>query len=185
MIIAVSARSLTRPERRLLDALVDQQFWCWGQDIRRPEGNLLLAFGFERTRPPAGVLGSSCYRLAGAGREVVLWGWGLLLVGPAGGVFLPRHGFAPRPALAPLAAPCWSPEGLPPLGDAPVPGTGRWFQAAADWIADYEAWVLATVGLAYRRACAAGSPRATFGLFPERLPALWRHVGERIARALP
>lgn len=185
MTIASSLRPLARTERRLVEALVNQQFWCWGQDIRRPEGNLLLAFGFARTRPPAGVLGSSCYRLRWGEREIVLWGWGLLLAGPAGGVFLPRQGGAPRSALGPLGAPCWSPDGLPPLSEIAVPGLGQWFHDAAEWIAEYETWVLARAGLGYRRACAAGAPRAIFGLFPERVPALWRCIGERMARCLP
>ena len=30
--------------------LLDQQCWCWGQDIRHPEGNLLLTHGFVRER---------------------------------------------------------------------------------------------------------------------------------------
>ena len=30
--------------------LLDQQCWCWGQDIRHPEGNLLLKHGFVRER---------------------------------------------------------------------------------------------------------------------------------------
>jgi hypothetical protein len=174
--------ALSRSERRLFEALVNQQFWCWGHDIRRPEGNLLLAYGFARTRPPAGVLGSSCYRFVEPCFEVILWGWGLLLSGPAGGVFLPRHGFAPRPALAPLDAVCWSPEGLPPLGDpSDVPAFDRWLRMAAEWIAEYESWVLATAGLAYRRGCAADAPRATLCFFPECLPALWRRAGEALA----
>ena len=30
--------------------LLDQQCWCWGQDIRHPDGNLLLTHGFVRER---------------------------------------------------------------------------------------------------------------------------------------
>lgn len=28
--------------------LFDQQFWCWGQDVRREGGNALLLYGLER-----------------------------------------------------------------------------------------------------------------------------------------
>ncbi|GIW05928.1 MAG: hypothetical protein KatS3mg060_0733 [Dehalococcoidia bacterium] len=181
MTFAASQAFARRTDRRLLETLINQQFWCWGQDIRRPAGNLLLAYGFARTRPPAGVLGSSCYRLTGRAYEVTLWGWGLLITTSAGGIFLPRQGFAPRLVREPLAAPCWSPDGLPPLTDDDDPALGRWFQTAAVWIADYELWVLQTAGLAYRRACVAGSPRSSFSLFPELVPALWRHAGDRVA----
>lgn len=30
--------------------LLDQQCWCWGQDVRCPSGNLLLTHGFVRER---------------------------------------------------------------------------------------------------------------------------------------
>lgn len=43
-------------------ALFDQQLWCWGQVIRRPEGNLLLAYGMTRQRLPETIKGSSLYR---------------------------------------------------------------------------------------------------------------------------
>ena len=33
--------------------LFSQQIWCWGCDIRRPEGNWLVELGFERMAPPA------------------------------------------------------------------------------------------------------------------------------------
>ena len=29
---------------------MEQQLWCWGRDVERPEGNLLMAYGFERHR---------------------------------------------------------------------------------------------------------------------------------------
>jgi hypothetical protein len=45
---------------------MNARWWCWGQDIRRPEGNLLLASGFERHRPPPDVAGNRRYVLRGA-----------------------------------------------------------------------------------------------------------------------
>ena len=32
--------------------LLSQQLWCFGQDIRRVEGNWLIEQGFQRTPPP-------------------------------------------------------------------------------------------------------------------------------------
>ena len=43
---------------------MSQQLWCWGRDIKSPQGNLLMNYGFERHRESGkGSSGSSCYRL--------------------------------------------------------------------------------------------------------------------------
>ena len=34
--------------RKIRTTLLDQQLWCWGQDIRRVEGNALLTYGFTK-----------------------------------------------------------------------------------------------------------------------------------------
>lgn len=57
--------------------LMHQQCWCWGQDVRRPEGNLLLENGFERTRAPEDVSGSFRYWLERNGTRLALWGFGV------------------------------------------------------------------------------------------------------------
>ena len=64
--------------QRFAAALLDQQMWCWGCDIRHGEGNVLLQYGFSRWRPPEGTLGSTAYQLeAPPSRQVVLWGFGV------------------------------------------------------------------------------------------------------------
>ncbi|MCO5222837.1 MAG: hypothetical protein M9947_14865 [Thermomicrobiales bacterium] len=79
--------------RQTLERLVQQQFWLFGADIRRPAGNLLLQLGFERHRAPDPPHGSSCYVLADPGVGIVhLWGFGCCLTSePAGRIFLTRH----------------------------------------------------------------------------------------------
>ena len=47
--------------RKIGTTLLDQQLWCWGQDIRRTEGNALLAYGFTKHRPLEGKHGSTAY----------------------------------------------------------------------------------------------------------------------------
>ncbi|GIW11781.1 MAG: hypothetical protein KatS3mg061_2838 [Dehalococcoidia bacterium] len=176
--MSVASLLATRLDRRMANVLLNQQFWCWGQDIRQPAGNLLLAFGFRRLRPPVGVLGSSCYRLSLAGGEVVLWGWGVLWSGASTGVFLPRRQFAPQGVRGSLAAPCWSPEGLPPL-DPPTLVSQQTLALLAellDWLAGYERWVLQVAGRDYRRACAGAAPGATLTLLPEQVPTLWEQL---------
>lgn len=89
---------LPSTQRQRAETLLDQQFWCWGQDVRYPGGNLLLDYGFVRQRPPAGQRGSSAYTLAPTpGRHLVLRGFGLSYAADGvGNLFLPRYGFAPR-----------------------------------------------------------------------------------------
>jgi len=81
-----------RPLR--LNVLLDQQLWFLGHDIRHPEGNALLRFGFTRQRSASGG-GTTCYRFASCdghrddgtavgqsaivphGDELLCWGFGL------------------------------------------------------------------------------------------------------------
>ena len=84
--------------RKIGTTLLDQQLWCWGQDIRRAEGNALLAYGFTKHRPPEGKHGSTAYEWRGSGSSrVILWGFGFFYGdGDRGGLFLQRYKFAPK-----------------------------------------------------------------------------------------
>jgi len=101
--------------RRIGRILFNQQLWLWGQDIRRPEGNALITYGFERSRPPEGVKASNTYRLAQAdGTQIFLWGFGLCYHRAGwGGIFMPRFAFTPRVIACPEAPEnVWSPAQL-------------------------------------------------------------------------
>ena len=92
-------------------ALLHQQCWCWGFDVRRQVGNeranLLLELGFERVAAPDGVHGATTYRLRqNDGSTVTLWGFGFCFGDEAGGVFVSRFSFWPR--LGKVAAPQWA-----------------------------------------------------------------------------
>ncbi len=68
----------------------------WGADVRRPAGNLLIEYGFERYRPPVEVNGCSQYILnIGMHRRICLWGFGLYY-GRRRGIYLGRFQFNPR-----------------------------------------------------------------------------------------
>jgi hypothetical protein len=166
--------------RRRAIRLMNQQYWCWGQDIRRPEGNLLLAYGCQRVRPPAGVLGSTRYALSlRADCEITFWGFGLTFASaPAGTLFLPRSGFAPRLAPAGIqVAEIWSLDDVPSL---PEPVAGDWPQlchllaSLTRWIAEYEEWVLTRYGAGYRAAVVAQLPYTTEPV--EEMPLNWRQL---------
>lgn len=160
--------------------LFTQQAWGWGCDVRRHEGNLLLAHGFERRRRPEGVDGSSMYLLQlDPVTQVVLWTFGMFYGQTGwGGLYLDRFHFDPRLTDAATLPPAiWRPEGLPPLRRPDA--TDRMHMAhllpnAIDWIVDYETAVLTTHGLEYRRACLAEWSRVKLALPPERLVPQWQ-----------
>jgi len=140
-------------------ALLHQQCWCWGADIRRAEGNLLLAYGFKRRRPPQPSSGSSRYTLELDGAGVHLWGFGAVWQEQRAAVFIGRYEFLPT--LVPpeaLGGDVWTRD---QLRSAPVPPP-EWPRALSGlarfcrFNADYERWVRHTVGLAWREQVLAG-----------------------------
>jgi hypothetical protein len=136
--------------RRRGTLLLNQQFWLWGQDIRRSDGNLLLEHGFVAERPVAGVRGSTRYQLAlGGGRVVVLWGFGFFYGDPlVGELYLGRFRLSPRLGGSEPPRGVWEPSRLPRF--APPRGGEAWRQAgdllvpALAWIGRYEPTVVAT-----------------------------------------
>ncbi len=142
--------------------LFEQQCWCWGHDVRRNAGNLLLEYGAERSRMPTDQRGSSNYRFQLAnGATLDLWGWGLWYGdGLASSLFLRRDKL--QIGLLDRAAPLcnvWSLSALPPVR---MPQHfSEWLRmtsllcACCTWIATYEDWVLEQAGLSYRQTCVA------------------------------
>jgi len=158
-----------------------QQCWCWGQDIRRAEGNLLLAHGFSRVRVDGQRSGGSRYTLTLApGRRLSVWGWGLLVADlDLGAALIGRYAFGPR------FSDDWrigrDAHGPADVSALAVPwGEDAWRRAGAllaialAWTADYERWVAVTAGEEYRDAVLTawghGSDRA------RALPAAWRRL---------
>jgi hypothetical protein len=191
---APQCRRLENPAgmRETAAALLNQQMWCWGYDIRRAAGNVLLLRGFKRWRPPAGTLGSTAYQLdIPPDRQVVLWGFGLFFGSrSAGGLFLKRYTFAPLwTEASDLRAALWRPEELPDFRP-PETLTERtclagMLSAALRWIAEYETWVQAKLGLDYRRQCLREWPNtvAEAGNIPGQWLLFADHCAELLAVA--
>lgn len=146
---------LPRAARHRARNALTQQCWCWGQDIRRPEGNALLQFGFAQHRPPENEGGASMYFLNTDNCSVALWGFGLFFGRENEGVFLPRFCFEPRLCRT-VSVPSW----LPSQVQSRVPQTPRERIAARRltshalaWIESYETWALQTFGDEYRCRC--------------------------------
>ena len=120
-----------------------------GRDIKHPDGNLLLQYGFERLRPPAGVSGCSQYTLRTGEVTIRLWGFGVY-IGREQGIYLNRYEFLPR--LASLAD-AWTPAALargPRALELPL------LAAFLEWVCRYETWVEEQKGQAYRRSVLLG-----------------------------
>lgn len=171
--------------RRRGTSLLNQQFWLWGQDIRRQEGNnILLRYGFTRTRPPDAVQGSRYYTLhLDAHRTVVLWGFGLFYGDQAeGGLYLSRFRLSPlltENGDAPVSV--WTPAQLPPHT---LPADeNEWTRArpllvaALRWVSAYEFWTLDEMGPAYRDECLAGWQRSVCSA--NDVPVLWLRLAQR------
>jgi hypothetical protein len=161
--------SAVRPlaDLRLPRGLVDQQFWCWGQDVRHPAGDALARHGLELSRAPRDALPARRYhaRLAG-GRVVALWPFGLFWgVRGLGGLLLPRDDARPRLTPGPdLPDGVWTVQPLlaapRPRGRAERERTPMLLAGALDWVAGYERWALGALGAARRSRCASAWPRA-------------------------
>lgn len=183
--------------------LLHQQCWLWGQDLRSPAGNLLVAAGLHRLDPPEAGRGGHRTRYGAVlpgGRYVVLWSGGFAFGGDDGLLCFPRLAFQPRllPRVTHLAQVPHFAAPPVPQADAPIGHPAFVLVTPAlDWLADYEAFALAIAGEAYRRACAAEWARveaeaqrlaAAEGVSYEPLPALppsgledgWRALCEAV-----
>lgn len=169
--------------RKLGAKLFDQQMWCWGCDIRRAEGNLLLAYGFERQRPVDRRTSSAYIYHTLDGRQIVLWGfgafWGMERIG---GLYVPRDGF--RSYLVSgwrLPSDVWPDKPAPrrdhDAGDADL--LAYLLAQFATWIAAYERWIQQSVGSAYR--IAALHPwRRKMVVAGDAMAGAWGEVADRM-----
>jgi hypothetical protein len=167
--------------RKWGQAMLHQQCWCWGQDIKRGEGNLLIEHGFGRTRAPKGYKGSPTYhKRLDDHRAVTLWGFGMCYAEAGrGAVFLSRYGFAPRfSASHEISRQAWKAEHLSefraPHTPAQCQESLRLLAAALCWLADYEARVLADHGADYRTRTLKQWSHAV--LKPNEVPSEWQRL---------
>ncbi len=167
--------------RSTISALLDQQFWLLGCDVRYFGGNLLLEMGFERLRPPADWKAATQYSLPLPAQGCLrLWGFGLWH-SPKGsaGVLVRRSEFAPR--LCTLTQPIWKLEDLPslrmPVTVEEVHQVWSGLIFMWDWFASYERWVVQRCGVDYRREAWLQWNKKRIGE-PDRLADCWRQAAE-------
>ena len=169
--------------------LLSQQLWCFGQDIRRVEGNWLIEQGFQRTPPPREQKDCpSVYTLAlSASKRVVLRGFGIFFGDDdKGGVFLERYTFCPQfSQQSRLTVGPWSCEDLPPMVPPNSEQSVRcrlMLMELTQWIIEYEVRVHQQLGADYRRESLArwNNGKRRF-VAAERMSCLWRHVQLMVA----
>ncbi len=188
------ARRLSLPREARLAArqLLAQQCWCWGRDVKRAEGNLLLEYGFERHRPPASDPGASIYTLDTQKAILRLWAfgffWGEAGINGGRGVYVSRFEFAPLwfEGAAPdihapphVASQAWealrAPQTLGERRDA-----RRMLGAALREFARYESWVEAGFGTPYRCSCLKVWGAKERFAPPNEVAARWHDLAARI-----
>ena len=185
--LAVRARRLMMPReaRSIGRKLLTQQCWCWGQDIKCEAGNVLLQYGFERIRPPAGESGATTYSLKLLpNARVSLWGFGLFYGEEGqGGVFIGRFNFEARfCAHWDLPRPVWAPPHLNDFVRVPSTRGERertrlLLSRAVLWMGRYESWVLATHGIEYRCRCLEKFPQA---VAPDVALQSWKPLSQEV-----
>jgi len=165
------------------EALMNDQCWCWGQDVLYPRGNLLIRYGLERIATPGpGGKTAGYTRSIDDGGSVSLRGSGVLYSRGGAGIVLGRFDVLPRLATGdapPLDR--WIEKGLSAFPLAAASGEGmaaacRLVPELCAWIAAYELWIAETVGLEHREACLQRWPKRTTpaGEFAQRWSALGR-----------
>ncbi|MEM9364852.1 MAG: hypothetical protein AAGD07_02575 [Planctomycetota bacterium] len=170
-------------------SLLNQQVWCWGRDILRPEGNWLVEVGFESRQPPPNRQACSrVYTLTlPGGRCVVLRGFGVFYGNrDHGGVFLPRFEFRPRyTPCAVLEDPPWSNDDLPRFNRPTALQRNACVTLTLDlidWIRGYEVNVCEQLGIAYRQSVLAQWDSDKNSITPaESFPSAWRELSIQVA----
>ncbi|MDX2140744.1 MAG: hypothetical protein SF123_21855 [Chloroflexota bacterium] len=178
-------RETMRGFKRQGAALLDQQFWCWGCDIRHEE-NLFLSYGFIQTRASKDCGGTHYTICPACGGVLRLWGGTAVYVDEQlGALMIKRYDFEPR-LLPSLIVPDLLPEkGVLPTTSTDFARCSALVAAVWGWIADYERWVLDAFGLPHRtRSVNAWKPNATLLIAPEAMAASWDALADQISVAV-
>jgi hypothetical protein len=175
--------------RKWGEALLDQQMWCWGCDVRRKSGNLLLVYGFEQ-RPSPNPRHHSAYTVCLCPDcTLTLWGWGLWIAAQGfGSVILSRSRFRVcYTAEVEYCPQAWQVNNLPPVkspSDSAERGhTLELLSEALTWIAHYEGWLASQVEPNYRDEVIAAWPqrrRYRGGTMGSDMTTTWKTLAELV-----
>jgi hypothetical protein len=168
-------------------ALLDQQMWCWGCDIRRSDGNLLLAYGAEK-RPSPDPREHSAYSFhLPDGMTLNLWGWGVWVAREGfGSLLLSRSRFRVRYTSEVVLMPdAWRENDLPDtdhqLDDHAHSMAYHLLAQTMHWMSNYERWVLTQSTPTYRRHVTNAWPQRKHyrgGVPPDDVPQQWQTLAQ-------
>lgn len=184
------ALSVPAAMRKRGEALFEQQMWCWGCDVRREAGNLLLAYGMEKRPAPEPRYHSTYHCPLEVGSTLTLWGWGLwVAIRDYGSVFISRSNFRVRYSDAVELRPAaWCEAQLPPFSPESNRNHSTCLLATAfRWIADYERWLADLVEPNYRERTLAAWPqrRRYHGGIPVcEVPDHWMQMAQMAATTM-
>jgi hypothetical protein len=126
--------------------------WCWGRDVRAPQGNLLLEYGCRKDPTPDPRRAASRYHAdLDDGGLLSIWAFGLLYRRADTAIFLRRSDF--RPQTAPPATDwdsVWRSTDLPRLTPSVDEAGEQALHQMVSWMAAYESWVLERAGAEWR-----------------------------------
>lgn len=158
-------RRISTRSQKTASMLIDQQMWCWGCDVRRKEGNLLLDYGAKK-RPSPNPRYRSCYVFDSKTELVLsLWGWGLWIAcADWGSLFIGRSRFQLRYTSDVILVPdAWCKKDLPAtdlvLNEDNFLQVNHLLTRALRWIGGYEAWISTQVTSDYRERVLAKWPQ--------------------------
>lgn len=171
-------------------ALFNQQLWCWGRDVLRPQGNYLTKIGFQRIPPTRTQKNcSSVYTLdVNASQHIILRGFGVYWGDDRkGGIMLSRSRFRPTFfETARLPKPCWSLSDLPTPPEPTIEQRSDYLSLLTDtidWIREYEANVLKELGVPYReQVLRRWNDGKRLIIPPEEVPTAWRQCSMLLER---
>lgn len=163
--------------------LLDQQMYLLGCDVRCSQRNLLIDYGFHRTRGDSDDRGASRYDIKREKTLLQLWGSAFAYAEQGlGAITVKRDQFkvgvfkTSDSSLRQMTL-----AGLDQLSSLSSLGQLEMlFSRLFHWIADYEAWVLKTMGADYRRHCVEEHlTRPRSAVLAECLPHLWSQIADR------
>jgi hypothetical protein len=144
---------------RNFEHIFSLQMWCFGCDVRREAGNLLLAYGFTRERPEAPITGSSHYSIViDTEHTLHLWGFAIVVQGAEASLCLKRYERTPLLASRINISPkSWRPQDLPrfsrPRTSAERANAQRLLKVLTEHLERYELFAESHATKDYRRAC--------------------------------
>ncbi|WP_169974946.1 hypothetical protein [Tautonia rosea] len=181
---------VSAPLRREAANLLDLQLWCWGLDIRRPQGNALIGFGFQRIPVAEGGRGTSAYQKPlDEGRTLVLWGSGLVLTDPVVGAVAVRRfefrlSFDRSPTLTSELLAAGSVPELGPILDPDDCGRAhRLVLSVFEAIIAYESWAIDHLGPGERQRGINAWPKLRIPA--EQLVSTWQDIANRWRVGMP